>query len=155
MLDTEIRKQYYINNRERIIKRQKEYNQKNKDIIKEKRLNNPLSKEKKCEHMKRYYNNLKENNPEKYKVCKDKARERAKKYRMIKRQEKIDRGEIQTRKSPNLSLSEEEKKERQKEYKKKYIESIKQDPEKYKMHKEKVKNRVRKCYEKKKSLELE
>ena len=141
------RKQYYIDNRDKIIARQKLYKEKNKEKIKEKRLNNPLSKEKTSEIMKKYYTNLKENHPEKYKICMEKTRERQKKYRARKKQEKIDRGEYkQTRKSPDLTLSDEDKK--------KYLQSIKDDPEKYKNHKEKTCNRVKKCYERKKLNEI-
>jgi hypothetical protein len=146
---------YYEKNRDRIIERQKAYNEKNKEKIKQKKLNDPNYKENRAKIMKKYYQNLKNNDPEKYNLMIEKTRERSRLYRQKKRQEMIENGTYKpSRKSPNLNLSDEEKKLRQKEYKKKYIQSLKNNPEKYENHKNKTNARVKKCYKNKKLNEL-
>ena len=146
------RKEYYLKNREKIIQKQKEYNLLNKDKIAEKRKlernTNPEYKVKQAIIMKRYYNNLKENRPDKYKECLEKVRIRTRKYRDNKKELQDKENIIPTIKE----LTIEQKKLRQKLYKKKYMEKIKADPEKYKLYKEQCNERVKKCINKKLNL---
>ena len=145
------RKEYYLKNREKIIQKQKEYNLLNKDKIAEKkkleRDTNPEYKIKQTIIMKRYYNNLKENRPDKYKECLDKVRIRSRKHREKKIE--LEKENIPKKKA---QLTPEEKAVRQKLYKKKYMEKIKADPEKYKIYKEQSNERVKKCKNKKLNL---
>jgi len=146
------RKEYYLKNREKIIQKQKEYNLLNKDKIAEKRKlerdTNPEYKIKQTIIMKRYYNNLKENRPDKYKECLEKVRIRTRKFRENKKELQDKENIIPTIKE----LTIEQKKLRQKLYKKKYMEKIKSDPEKYKIYKEQSNERVKKCKNKKLNL---
>lgn len=151
-------KDYYIKNKEHILERQKAYNLKNKDKIKEKCLNDPDYKEKRANTMKKYYQNLKENNPKKYELYKAQSRERSRLYRIKKKKELMVNKPNETniieepkpKKLQKKQLTDEEKKIRQKEYKKKYLEKIKNDPEKYELFKEKRKIRMKRFLEKKK-----
>lgn len=145
------RREYYLKNREYILKRQKEYNDKNKDIIKEKLKNDPDFKQNRANIMKKYYDNLKNNDPEKYEYIKTQSKERSKKYREIKKQEKIDNGTYNYNMRKPRVLTDEERKEHQKQSRNKYYESIKEDPEKYKKHKLKCLERSKKYYNKNKN----
>jgi len=146
----EWRRKYYMENREKIIERQKQYNKENIEKIKQRQASE-LYKAKNRETMRKYYHNIKANNPEKYQEIIEKSRIRCKVYRDKKRQERIDSGEVlRPRVIPEKQLTPEQKKERQRNYKKKYMESVINDPEKLKKYKECNNNRVKRHYNKKK-----
>ena len=149
---------YYEKNRERIIERQKEYNKRNKDIIKEKLKNDPNYKENRATIMRKYYNNLKINNPDKYEEIKLKSKERSRKFREVKKQQKIDNGTYNYNKRKPKTLTDEEKIQRggesRKKSREKYYESLKECPEKLAHHREKCRERARKFLERKRNLIL-
>ena len=146
------KKKYYLKNRRAIIDRQIKYNKENKEKIKQRQATEPY-RQKNRETMRKYYHNIKDNNPEKYKELMEKTRIRGKQYRDKKRQERIDSGQVfQQRIIPEKQLTVEEKKERQRNYKKKYMESVMNDPEKLKKHRDNNNKRVQKYNKKKKEL---
>ena len=148
-------KDYYLKNREHIIERQKEYNKRNKDIIKEKLKNDPNYKENKAAIMRKYLDNLKRNNPDKYEEMKLKSKERQRKYREIKKQQKIDNGTYNYNQRKPKTLTDEEKiqriEESREKSKEKYLGSLKNDEEKLAHHRAKGRERARRYLERKRN----
>ena len=167
MNNTELirRKEYYIKNKEHILERQKKYNKENREKIKA-RINNKLKndpefREKRSIIMKKYFQKMRDENPDKYQAYLDKVKNRSQNYRdKIKVMEKEiqdleNKSKITTKTEPKPKkepLTDEQKKERQRQYKKKYLESLKNNPDKLQNDKDKTAARARKFYEKK-SLE--
>lgn len=147
----EKRRMYYEANREIIIEKQKIYNEKNKQKIKDREMDNPEVRARKTAAVKKYYHKLKNTDPVKYQLLLADGRKRSKAYRDKKRAEK--QAETGVYKPPRRSprkLTQEEKEERRLEYKKAYQESLAKDPEKAEEHKVKARLRSKKCYYKKK-----
>ena len=162
------RKEYYIKNKEHILERQKKYNKENREKIKvrinNKLKNDPEFREKRSIIMKKYFQKMRDENPDKYQAYLDKVKRRSQNYRdKIKAlQNEVKALENSTKVAPEPQevkvepkkepLTDEQKKARQKEYKKKYVESLKNNPDKLQNDKDKTAARARKFYEKK-SLE--
>ncbi len=157
------RKEYYIKNKEHILERQKKYNKENRDKIKvrinNKLKNDPEFREKRSVIMKKYFQKMRDEKPDKYQAYLDKVKSRSQNYRdKIKAMEKEiqdleNKSKITTKVEPKKEpLTDEQKKERQREYKKKYLESLRNNPDKLQNDKDKTAARARKFYEKK-SLE--
>lgn len=151
---SEKRRVYYETNRDIIIAKQKIYNEKNKQKIKEREMDNPEVRAKKAAAVHKYYHKMKNTDPVKYQILLADGRKRSKAYRDQKRAEK--QAETGIYKPPRRSprkLTQEEKEERRLEYKKAYQESLAKDPEKAEEHKVKARLRSKKCYHKKKKSE--